>query len=301
MTAPASLAGGKVGHPAVEGQGFGGGAPDGLGTLLRNSTASVDAGSKPPKSHWYSRRERRAACKEGKNAIYLMGLDEEHKRAKLIGFPCKQRTCQRCRKARRQKLYNKIKAAYRDNEGVGLFLTLTLDPAPWDEKLTAWGQFSSMWSEFILKLRRKFPGLLKGKHYAWVLEPHKSGWPHLHAILFGVKFVPVREMQAIWEKCGGGNLDVEKPKNEAAAYLTDYVTKQGAIDDELADELSDMRVRWFNMTHSVICTAKTGEHEYEWQVIQAWATQGGCKSLREDGWTVEVFSMDLDGFGRCQL
>ena len=94
-------------------------------------------------------------------------------------------------------------------------------------------------TKFLNVLRNRYPG----KNYVWVLEPHETGYPHCHLVVFH-KFSDTEqnEIKRLWsEKYQAGSYDrgievTSKRSDESIQsirnYLMKYMTKQFGNGDE---------------------------------------------------------------------
>lgn len=215
----------------------------------RNSTPWNEADSQGFPAHWEARRERRGGCEDGRPPAYAIGRCLEDGALRVVALPCKQRICLRCGKIRREIIAARVRRMVNQYDGRCLFLTLTLPQPEGHPSTRAWLEFSKKWGGFMLKLKRRIPRHMKAAKWAWVLEPHKSGWPHLHAVIVGMRFIPKQIISSCWSAVGGGNTKIETGGGGAGRYVAKYIAKQTGIDEDLADWLTDNGVRWFNATH----------------------------------------------------
>jgi len=77
--------------------------------------------------------------------------------------------------------------------------------------------------------RRRHPG--REVEYFAVLEPHKSGWPHVHVVARAPS-MDWRELRALWERLTGSFVvDIRAVRRQAgmARYLCKYLTKHGDV------------------------------------------------------------------------
>jgi len=90
------------------------------------------------------------------------------------------------------------------------------------------------WRKLSKILRKEIPGI----DYVVIPEPHKSGYPHYHAILFTEKPIPEslqKKCQNLWEKkYGAGSAEIgvqfdfrkpDQPIKSIVNYLTKYIRK----------------------------------------------------------------------------
>ncbi len=121
--------------------------------------------------------------------------------------------------------------------------TLTVDPKRFQDPEHAYQNVMS--GRFISRLVRDLrkAGVLHGRHYFWVLEFHKSGWPHWHLIL-DATYISHCQFQSIWNRLGGcedrplgwvsfskglrsrGNNNRFVNRKHCADYITKYIIKE---------------------------------------------------------------------------
>ena len=79
----------------------------------------------------------------------------------------------------------------------------------------------SRYKLFIKRLRYK---MAKPIPYTYLMESHKSGALHIHAILYLDDYIPQRELQATWTH---GIVDIRKLRDsrDTALYVMKYLTK----------------------------------------------------------------------------
>src|SRR5690606_24598716 len=66
-----------------------------------------------------------------------------------------------------------------------------------------------------------------GMSFIVVFEKHKSGWPHMHALI-RAPFMPVKWLRAAWEEITGSwnvNICSLRSHDQAAAYAAKYIGK----------------------------------------------------------------------------
>ena len=108
-------------------------------------------------------------------------------------------------------------------KGLDRFLTLTLDPETIPEDANAHQYIWRVWGKFRVYLGRKYDEAIS---FICVLELHKSGLPHLHALVD--RFIPQKWISQAWEAVGGGPIVfIERLGNvgEIGRYLAKYLTK----------------------------------------------------------------------------
>lgn len=83
------------------------------------------------------------------------------------------------------------------------------------------------WKKLSMILRKE----LRTIEYFWVMEPHESGYPHMHVMLFAEIGPPLQDkIRFLWESYGAGSrahgVDFEiRPKNEGIQSLRNYLLK----------------------------------------------------------------------------
>lgn len=172
---------------------------------------------------------------------------------------CGTRACRECS--------DRIRAreAWRVAGPWNLFLTLTL-PRGRAAAADAWREIHGMIADFVREMRRETRiatmtedenvalekpytkerieqarekiRASEGFEYAWVIEPHKDGWPHVHLVI-NTKWVDFVWMRELWSKCAGvadawvyG--EVVYQVNGACRYLCKYISKSVLTLDILA-------------------------------------------------------------------
>ena len=130
----------------------------------------------------------------------------------------------------RRRLRKELHSIRRDAEGV--FLTLTYQHTkPTPQKCKR--QFDAFWK----RLRRWLdePGVGRIS-CVWKLEPQKDGTPHIHAIVYGIDFIPAQKVSRLWHQVTDeqdwrhrkSGVDVERAVNEDGklqSYLAKYMAE----------------------------------------------------------------------------
>ena len=107
-------------------------------------------------------------------------------------------------------------------------LVLEVNPHAFLRVANAYDFISKMWARLRANLFKKY-----GKfEFLRILEPHKSGFPHLHVLVFGIPFIDWNWLNQVWhEKYEGAGYvfrrDVGNSFN-AVKYLLKYVNKMMA-------------------------------------------------------------------------
>jgi len=136
-----------------------------------------------------------------------------------------------------------------------------------DHKLAvpeALDRMRGVWRRFIDALRRAYPYLSKVPWLA-VMEPHKSGIPHMHIVL-AMRFFSVQVMQRFWTYAGGGNLDLKRRVEgngkaasgiRAAWYALKYISKGGDWPPDARQYFHDTTARQLSMSRVIQPLEKT--------------------------------------------
>lgn len=134
---------------------------------------------------------------------------------------------------------------YRDHPGPVTMLTLTTyQMGDYSRQRTGGGytipeSFEALkmgWRRLTSTLRKELPGL----DYWWIIEPHKSGYPHLHIAIFADLPEDLRNrLSNLWEKYDAGsaeygvNFSISAPKDLKSVrnYLVKYMAKGLNLED----------------------------------------------------------------------
>jgi len=104
-------------------------------------------------------------------------------------------------------------------------LVLEVNPHAFLRLCDAYGFINKMWARLRANLFKKY-----GKfEFLRILEPHRSGFPHLHVLVTGIPFIDWKWLDGVWhEKYAGAGFvfrrDVGSSFN-AVKYLLKYVNK----------------------------------------------------------------------------
>lgn len=155
----------------------------------------------------------------------------------VVQVPCGLRVCPDCARARQGQVMRRVAGPWR------LFITLTLPQAARSPG-TAWRQVSGWIRRWLRALRRlvrqrdprvRCEGRLA---YAWVLEAHRSGFPHIHLAL-SASWLDAHWIRQSWGAChkwGRCRVDVQRARKTVALnwYLAKYLSKARLTPDILA-------------------------------------------------------------------
>lgn len=144
---------------------------------------------------------------------------------RLIVVPmlCKSWACPRCRGGKLLYWFNLVKAAQPTR-----LITLSCNQNSTDTPANSFDVMTKAWTVFVRKVRAKF-----GKDFQFLKswELHKSGFPHLHIIAKGQKYIPQHWISTTWEALGGGRV-VHISRCKSAASSIGYLTRH--MDKDLA-------------------------------------------------------------------
>lgn len=150
-----------------------------------------------------------------------------NREVEIVTHRCKARTCRVCGRRRGWE----TRQVLLEPDRLGLFvvpamLTFTVDPKKFDSAEQAHDTITK--GGFLRRLLK----LLKIRAWVWVLEFHKSGWPHWHVLVDlseRGRLTPedLRRCWRLWrDKWGLGGVDVRlKRQFETAEHAVMYVTK----------------------------------------------------------------------------
>jgi len=146
-------------------------------------------------------------------------------------------------------------------KGDAVFLTLTVDHSRSLAK--AWTGIAKRWNAFISRLRIEM-GLKKDEklHYVWVLEAQENGYPHIHAIFLGRKWLfragnkseyendnpHVKNLKHFWK---WGSIFVNRTKTgkgvrNPVSYMMKYIRKTFSKEPTGKEELTQALLWVFN-------------------------------------------------------
>lgn len=155
------------------------------------------------------------------------------------------------------------------NYGVGVFITLTMDPKRYSNFVEACDRCDRAFNRFRSFLRKRYG---KGFSYLRVPQPQDSGNPHLHVVLFGLhRIEDHRKLTGLLRQEGFGEIHYEykikkdnngnwvwaNPKkrpndartNDVRDYLRNYLKRAfyvGLKDEwEHTIELGDFKIAWY--------------------------------------------------------
>jgi len=172
---------------------------------------------------------------------------------------CKQRGCERCDKAKAGKLAARAAPVY--GKMGALLLTGTLGAGEHAiGPIAALDALRGVWRTFTDALFRAYPWLRRYPYVA-CFEPHKSGIPHIHAVL-GYRWFPIAVLQRFWTAAGGGNMDLQGSKRgrntndsksalAAVWYALKYAAKGAAWGWDMLEYLRVNGIRTVMMSRNI--------------------------------------------------
>lgn len=157
---------------------------------------------------------------------------------------CQCYRCERCRPRKLSRVRSRI-AEIATEKKLLRFVTLTLDPKKIPEETRSDQYLRETWRKMRVLLARHFGSSI---HFVSVLEFHKSGIAHLHALV-GV-YIPQDWLSSAWQSVGGGKIvDIRYVDvHRIAGYLTRYLAG-----DKVEHTLSllPVRARIFSCSRSI--------------------------------------------------
>lgn len=140
-------------------------------------------------------------------------------------FNCHSWNCEVCGPKRARKLVKSI-SKWARKKGLDRFLTLTLQPS----KLPDYARSPYQSYYYMMYVWRKFRVYLYRRYgrisYVWVVEPHKSGFCHIHILID--RFIPQRWISSVFSRLGGGKIvHIERVKKmrDVSSYVGKYMGK----------------------------------------------------------------------------
>lgn len=135
-----------------------------------------------------------------------------------IPLPCKQWSCRYCAEHKISALARRCSHALPNR-----LLTLTVDPAKWEDPRDAFDGTRRQVPELFRILRRKFGEV----EYLKVTELTARGWPHYHCLVRSA-FIPHAVVRDRWEELTGATIvDLRKVEDRFKTYwyLVKYLAK----------------------------------------------------------------------------
>lgn len=100
-------------------------------------------------------------------------------------------------------------------------LTLTVDPARFDDREAAHRQIGKAWNQLRTEIQQRYGRF----SYVWVREEQENGYPHLHVLVS--RYLPQRWVSAAWNRIGAGSIvDIRQVNaRKAGHYIAKYLAK----------------------------------------------------------------------------
>ena len=150
------------------------------------------------------------------------------------------------------KVLSKLKPRLPDVGGM-LFLTLTFNPALFDNPSLAFETGRDRLRRMFFKLRRgvtwEGKKYLIDSPYCVKVEFHQNGWAHFHIVFLTRRYLPADLLTELW---GYGRPNVRRIRNHTFHYLLKYVTKGGGLPEWV---LARSRLRVFQSSRGFYRTA----------------------------------------------
>lgn len=177
----------------------------------------------------------------------------------IIDFPVKCRGSSRYSADvinKKENLEKYLKNDY-DKSGI-VFMTFTLSSNRVNDIWEAFGVFREAMNHISSQLQNE-------KHfgyrpnYLWVLEPHKSGYPHLHLVVFETRIPNIEDLASWWsdnytegraDLCGVDweRIPTRQAYNRVCSYISKYVIKTLSFENMETDQQElNLRLFWLGL------------------------------------------------------
>lgn len=156
-------------------------------------------------------------------ATSYLGLDPSNDRWTLCSITCKRWSCPACARVKIKRLGFLV-----HNAKPNRLLTLTTDPAKWENPRAAFEGTAKQVPELIRSLRNDFGPI----DYFRVTECTAKGWPHYH-LLVRSGFIPHTKIKSQWATLANASIvDVRRVSESFACYtyLVKYLSKLHRIE-----------------------------------------------------------------------
>lgn len=157
------------------------------------------------------------------HAQTLEAFSKSLQRTVWIPLPCNQWSCRFCANKKVKWLACRV-----DEAQPNRLLTLTVNPAKWDNPRDAFDGTRRKLPDIIKFLRKRFGEL----EYLRVTELTKKGWPHYH-MLIRSPFIPQPVVKKEWARLTGATIvDLRQVNNKFRTYyyMVKYLTKMHKIE-----------------------------------------------------------------------
>lgn len=171
----------------------------------------------------------------------------------ICGVPCKSWDCPECRRKKGLYIQEVISKEFCGEDVHMLTLTYFQNV----DKMIVWQNVGKTWNRLLTYIRKKI-GNIK---FVRIVEPHQSGYPHLHIIIS--KYISLRVIgQHLTQQGFGWNAQIIKIScKSAAVYCSKYLTKMDWSEEALnLRKISKTRI--VSASKGIILK-KQSDHEFE--------------------------------------
>lgn len=161
----------------------------------------------------------------------------------IVPVHCKSWDCPTCRPIKARWLRDQMSEYFKDDS---IYL-LTLTYFQSSSKESVWKNLGKTWNRLITYIHKNHKKL----KFIRIVEPHKSGYPHLHVIVD--QYIDVStDLKLLTNQGFGWNMSLTKISIDAAkCYVTKYLTKM-----EYTEEANKLR----KLSKARICSSSKGIH-----------------------------------------
>lgn len=161
--------------------------------------------------------EERPDCRE--DLSHLRYRNEET--GETAPYRCSQWECRCCGYRMKMNLLEGIDRAVEERPELSRLLTLTTDPARFEDREEAHRQVGEAWNRLRSYIQSRYGSF----SYIWVREEHENGFPHLHVLVS--RFLPHGEVSAAWSRAGMAEIvDLRRVEaRKAGHYIAKYLSK----------------------------------------------------------------------------
>lgn len=179
-----------------------------------------------------------------------------------LAVPCRSRVCAECNAKTRKKQESRVKGPWKQLLTLGLPKKEVSVRRAW-ERIHKWIRAFCHFIRDGLRMRRRWARVEGGGklEYAWCIEAHKSGWPHVH-IVHNLGYLKRGRAMRAWKRITGLRVKrihqaVVRDQSGASRYLCKYIAKGGISPDVL------VLVRWKKLVHSTLRKPKASASGWE--------------------------------------
>ena len=166
----------------------------------------------------------RSTAHTGTSSVFHCGeatlTRSDHQLQEVASHTCGSWDCETCRPSLRRKLVYRLASGHPNK-----LLTLTLQPGQGETPDQMADRLVHAFQKLIKRIRRLHGH--KALEYGYVIEPHASGFPHMHNVMRS-NYVPHQWLCDVWEEMTGSKVvDIRAITAEEATarYLTKYLGK----------------------------------------------------------------------------